>query len=64
MIPPERCHTAPMVAPFRGKTTRWIVDHLLWDTTGTPREGFWGGLWATRKVVAAVLGSALLTWRE
>ncbi|HVW86203.1 MAG TPA: hypothetical protein VHB50_16060 [Bryobacteraceae bacterium] len=43
---------------------RWIVAHLFWDKTGTERTGFVRGLWATRKLSAAVLGSAVLTWWE
>jgi len=53
-----------MAAPIHRKITRWIIDHLLWDTTGAAREGFWGGLWATRKLLVAVAGAALLTWWE
>ena len=43
---------------------RWIIDHLLWDTSGTAREGLWGALWATRKLLVALAGAALLTWWE
>lgn len=43
---------------------RWFIDNLLWDTRGPAREGLWGVLWATRKLLAAVAGSALLTWGE
>lgn len=39
---------------------RWIFDHLLWDTAGTAREGFWKWVWAARKVFGALAGSALL----
>jgi hypothetical protein len=53
-----------MAVPIHRKITRWIIDHLLWDTTGSAREGFWGGLWATRKLFLAVAGAALLTWWE
>jgi hypothetical protein len=53
-----------MAPPIHRRITRWIIDHLLWDTTGTAREGFWGGLWATRKLFVAVAGAALLTWWE
>jgi hypothetical protein len=51
-----------MALPIRRKSPRWIFDHLLWDTTGTAREGFWRGVWATRILLVAVVGSALLTW--
>jgi hypothetical protein len=53
-----------MAVPIHRKITRWVIDHLLWDTSGGVREGFLGGLWATRKLSVAVLGSAVLTWRE
>jgi hypothetical protein len=39
---------------------RWIFHHLLWDTAGSQREGFRGGLWATRKLSIAVAGTVLL----
>jgi hypothetical protein len=60
--PPTQCCAAEMAVPVCRKSTRWIFDHLLWDTTGTTRGGFWRGLWATRKLLVAVVGSALLTW--
>jgi hypothetical protein len=50
--------------PIHRKITRWIIDHLLWDTTGSARAGFRGGLWAARKLLAAVAGATLLTWWE
>lgn len=53
-----------MAARIHGRITRWIFDHLLWDTAGMAATGFWGGLWATRKLLIAVAGTALLTWRE
>ncbi len=43
---------------------RWIFHHLLWDTGGVAREGFLRGLWATRKLIIALAGSALLDWME
>jgi len=46
------------------KIAQWIVDHLLWDAGGAGRTGFWGGLWATRKLLLALAVSAVLTWRE
>jgi hypothetical protein len=52
-----------MAAP-RKRIASWILRHLLWDTTGAQRGGFWGGLWAARKLIAALALSALLTWRE
>jgi hypothetical protein len=53
-----------VAAPLHKRITGWIFDHLLWDTSGAERRVFRGGLWATRKVVAALALSALLTWRE
>jgi len=46
------------------KIAQWIVDHLLWDASGAAGTGFWGGLWATRKLLLALAVSAVLTWRE
>ena len=43
---------------------RWILDHMLWDTAGAAGSGFWPGLWATRKLLIAFVGSAVLTWWE
>ena len=53
-----------MAAPIHRRITRWIFDHLLWDTTGTARAGIWGGLWAARKLFVALVGTVLLTWQE
>ena len=53
-----------MAAPIHRKITGWMLDHLLWDTNGAAPAGFRRGLWATRKLSAAVVGSALLTWWE
>ena len=53
-----------MAAPLHKRITGWIFDHLLWDAAGSGRQGFWGGLWATRKLVTALALSAFLTWRE
>jgi hypothetical protein len=53
-----------MVAPIHRRITRWIIHHLLWDASGMAREGFWGGLWASRKLLIAVAGAALLTYWE
>ena len=53
-----------MAVPMHRKITRWVIGHLLWDTSGSARDGFMGGLWATRKLSVAVVGSAVLTWRE
>ena len=41
-----------------------MIDHVLWDTTGTPREGFRRAMWATRKLSIVVAIAALLTWVE
>jgi hypothetical protein len=53
-----------MAPPILRKVPLWIFNHLLWDTTGSVREGFRRGLWATRKLFIALAGAALLTWRE
>jgi hypothetical protein len=53
-----------MAIPIHRKITGWIFDHLLWDTAGVAREGFWRGMWATRKLLIALVGSGVLTWRE
>jgi hypothetical protein len=53
-----------MAVPIHRKITRWIVENLLWDTTGSAPEGFGGALWAARKLLAAVAGATLLTWWE
>jgi hypothetical protein len=59
------CATLPAMAfPVYGKTKRWILDHMLWDTAGAAGRGFWPGLWATRKLLLALVGSGVLTWRE
>ncbi len=52
-----------MALPVYRKTARWILDHMLWDTAGAARR-FWPGLWATRKLLLALAGSGVLTWRE
>jgi hypothetical protein len=44
--------------------TRWIISHLLWDTSGSAREGSGAWLWPASRLFAAVAGAALLTWRE
>jgi len=46
------------------KIGRWILDNLLWDVTSRTREGFWGGLWAARKLLIAIVASVFLTGWE
>ena len=46
------------------KILRWMLDHMLWDTAGAAGRGFLPGLWATRKLLIAFAGSAVLTWWE
>lgn len=60
----KQCYSPDVAAPIRRKITRWIFDHLLWDNAGPMRQGFWGGLWAVRKLLVALAGATLLTWRE
>lgn len=43
---------------------RWIIDHFLWDTSGTTPQGFRGWARGSWKLSTAVVGSALLTWVE
>jgi hypothetical protein len=43
---------------------RWILDHLIWDPGPNARHDFWGALWATRKLLAGIVLSGLLTWME
>ena len=64
IMPLKRCYAAKRALPIAQKFALWIFDHLLWDPAGSARVGFWGGLWATRKLVIAFAGAALLTWRE
>ena len=53
-----------MAVPIRRQIARWIFDHLLWDTAGAAPQGFRRGIWATRKLLIAVAGSAALDWME
>lgn len=54
----------PMAASHLRKFLGWILDHLLWDPASSLPHGFVGGVWAARKPLLAVAGSALLTWME
>ncbi len=53
-----------MAAPIYRRFGLWMIDHFLWDVDGTAREGVAGWLRAKWRVLAAVLGSVLLTWSE
>jgi hypothetical protein len=53
-----------MAAGIHNKVSRWLVEHLFWDTSATAREGFWGWLAGSWKLLAALVGAALLTWVE
>ena len=53
-----------MAVLIHRKIGRWIFDHLIWDPKGSAREGFWRGVWATRKFFVAIVGATLLTWTE
>jgi hypothetical protein len=53
-----------MALPLHRRITSWIFNNLIWDPAGTAREGFLKGLWATRKLILAIVGSALLDWLE
>lgn len=52
-----------MAGPIHRQFVSWIVDHLFWDPSAA-RQGFWGMVWALRKLLAAIAGSAVLTWAE
>ncbi len=58
------CYPAGMEVPVHRKIGRWILHHLLWDPAGSEREGFWRALWAMRKPLIALAGSAALDWME
>lgn len=53
-----------MEVPVHRKIAGWIFHHLLWDPAGTERKGFWRALWAMRKLLIALAGSAALDWME
>jgi membrane protein YdbS with pleckstrin-like domain len=46
------------------KIAQWMVDHLFWDAGDAARTGFWGALWAIRKLLVALALATVLTWRE
>jgi len=43
---------------------RWIINNLLWDTKDSTRRGLFQALWATRKLLLALVATTLLTWGE
>ena len=53
-----------MAAGIHSKISRWLVEHLFWDTSTGAREGFRGWLGGSWKILAALAGAALLTWVE
>jgi len=53
-----------MPAPIYRRLALWIFNHLLWDSASPSHGRLWPALWATRKLLAAVALSSLLTWRE
>jgi hypothetical protein len=53
-----------MAAPVRRNMKSWILDYVLWDNSGTSLTRFPEALWALRRVIAALLGSMVLTWWE
>ena len=59
VLPSPPCRSQPTV-----KIMRWMLDHMLWEASGAAGRGFWPGLWATRKLLIALAGSGVLTWRE
>jgi hypothetical protein len=50
-----------MAVTTHRKIMRWMLDHMLWDTSGAEGRGFWPGLWATRNLLLALVGSGVLT---
>jgi hypothetical protein len=58
------CYPARMEVPIHRKIALWIFHHLLWDPAGAGPEGFWRALWAMRKLLIALAGSAALDWME
>jgi len=51
-----------MPSPFR-RGVRWVYRSLLWDPPERA-EGAGRLLWGTRKLVAGLLLTVFLTWRE
>ena len=53
-----------MTEPILRSIKAWVVDHVLWDKSGESLQGLWGALWALRKVLVALLVSAVMTRQE
>jgi hypothetical protein len=53
-----------MAEPVGLSMKSWVVDRILWDKSGKPLQGFWGAPRALRKVLIALLVSAVMTWKE
>jgi len=51
-----------MPEPFHRKI-RWLIGDLFWNT-GRAHGSSWGWLWATWRLIATIVGAALLTWLE
>src|ERR1700676_5738667 len=49
-----------MQKPTPRAVRHWVIDHLLWDATATPREHFW--TWFCHNCLPAGVGAVLLTW--
>jgi hypothetical protein len=53
-----------MAKPILPSMESWVVDHVLWDKSGKSLQGLWGAIWASRKVLLALLVSAVMTRQE
>ena len=53
-----------MAKPILQSIKSWVVDHVLWDVSAKSLLGFWGAFWALRKVLVALLVSAVMTRQE
>src|SRR5882724_9475122 len=53
-----------MAKPILQSIKSWVVDHVLWDDSARSPQGLWGAFWALRKVLMALLVSAVMTWQE
>jgi hypothetical protein len=53
-----------MAEPILRTMKSWVVDHLLWDKSGKSLQGLCGAFWALRKVLVALLVSAIMTRQE
>jgi hypothetical protein len=57
-------YATAMAEPILRSLKSWVVDHVLWDRSGKSIQGLSGAFWALRKVLVALLVSAVMTWQE